>query len=34
MSIDDTVKRICRLIKAAAESPQKQIPPEELSQLQ
>jgi hypothetical protein len=34
MSIDDTVKRICRLIKAAAESPQKQIPPEELNQSQ
>jgi hypothetical protein len=31
MSIDDTVKRICRLVKAAAEQPAKQIPPDELS---
>jgi hypothetical protein len=30
MSIDDTVKRICRLIKAAAAHPAKQIPPDEL----
>ena len=27
MSIDDTVKRICRLVKAAAEEPPKTIPP-------
>jgi hypothetical protein len=26
MSIDDTVKRMCRLVKAAAEQPAKQIP--------
>lgn len=31
MSIDDTVKRMCRLIKAAAESPQKQMPLDELN---
>jgi hypothetical protein len=34
MSVDDTVKRICRLIKAEAEAPQKQIPPGELTQSQ
>lgn len=32
MSIDDTVRRICRLVKAAAEQPVKQIPPDELNQ--
>jgi hypothetical protein len=30
MSIDDTVKRICRLVKAAADQPAKQIPADEL----
>jgi hypothetical protein len=34
MSIDDTVRRICRLIKAEAGETQKEIPPEELSQSQ
>ncbi len=30
MSIDDTVKRICRLVKAAAEQPPNPIPPDEV----
>jgi len=34
MSIDDAVRRMCRLIKAEAQAPQKQIPPQELSQSQ
>jgi hypothetical protein len=32
MSVDDTVKRICRLIKAAAEQPVKQIPPDQVTE--
>lgn len=32
MSIDDTVKRICRLVKAAAEHEPKHIPPDQLNQ--
>jgi len=31
MSIDDTVKRICRLVKAAATEPAKEIPPERIT---
>ncbi len=31
MSIDDTVKRICRLVKAAAQQPPKPIPPDEVT---
>jgi hypothetical protein len=34
MSIDDAVKRMCRLIKAEAKSPQKEIPATELNQSQ
>lgn len=33
MSIDDVVKRMCRLIKAEAKEPQKDIPPEDLIHL-
>lgn len=34
MSIDDTVKRMCRVIKSAATEPQKPIPPDQLTQSQ
>ncbi len=30
MSIDDTIKRMCRLIKSAAGEPKKEIPPDQL----
>jgi len=30
MSIDEVVKRMCRVIKSAAKEPQKEIPPEQL----
>jgi hypothetical protein len=31
MSVDDTVRRICRLVKAAADQPAKPIPPEKFN---
>ncbi|MBV9661457.1 MAG: hypothetical protein JO337_09895 [Acidimicrobiales bacterium] len=34
MSIDDAVKRMCRVIKSAASEPTKPIPPDELTQSQ
>lgn len=34
MSIDDAVKRMCRVIKSAAAEPPKAIPPEQLTQSQ